>query len=366
MIEHSLGLIQPIFPTRRAIVGGAAITGVVWALSYRPAPDPPWIRLAGKAFWSPRDGAALLSHNDRLWMFGGSASSEILDLGDSWSTVDGNNWRKEIDRAPWTPSASSMSVVFDGRMWRMGGFVKRENRFLPIGEIWSSLDGRTWTLAAAAPNWEARGGGTLVVHNRKLWLLGGTRHPEHKGNQPTLSDVWSTENGVDWTMVVPQAPWQPRAFHSAIAHNGRIWVMGGGHWGKNPTFYNDVWSSLDGINWEEHSREAAWRGRIWATAASYGSLLWIMGGFIDKPRGGANDIWYSDDGGNWYPYLASKVWPRRLAHSTAEFNGQLWVLAGSNGDYFDDVWALKLGGDNAVSGSAMARTERWLYKVLAR
>jgi hypothetical protein len=359
-------LIQPVFPTRRAIVGGAVVTGVVWALSYRPALDPPWTRLTGKAFWSPRDGAAIHFHNDRLWMFGGSASTETLDLGDGWSTVDGIDWRKEIDRAAWTLSANSMSVAFGGRIWRMGGFVKRENRFLPISEIWASMDGRNWTLATAKPAWEARGGGALVVHNEKLWLLGGTRHPTNEGDQPTLNDVWSTENGINWTRVIPNAPWKPRAFHTAVAHDGQLWIMGGGHWGNNPSLYRDVWCSFDGINWEERSSEAAWPGRIWATAASYNGLLWIMGGFIGKPGGGANDIWYSADGSNWYPYLASKVWGPRSAHSTVEFNGQLWVLAGSNGDYFNDVWVLKLSGDDAVSGSTRARAIKWLYKAFTR
>ena len=356
----NLSLVQPAFPTRRAIVGGAMIAAVVWALSYRPAPDPPWTRLTGKASWSPRDGAALLFHNNRLWVFGGS--KEILDLGDGWSTVDGIDWRKEIDRAAWTPSALSMSVAFAGRMWRMGGFVEKENRSSPISEIWASVDGRNWTLATAKPAWEARGGGALVVHNEKLWLLGGTRHPDNEGDQPTLSDVWSTENGVDWTRIVLNAPWKPRAFHTAVAHDGKLWIMGGGHWGKKPLAYRDVWCSFDGINWEQRANEAAWPGRIWATAASYRGLLWIMGGFITKPRGSANDIWYSADGSNWYPYLASKVWPPRSAHSTVEFNGQLWVLAGSNGDYFNDVWTLKVGRDDVVPGSAVARAEKWLYR----
>jgi hypothetical protein len=352
---------QPGFPTRRAIIGGAAISGVVWALSYRPAPDPPWTRLTGKALWSPRDGAALLVHNDRLWLLGGSSDLE-LDLGDGWSTVDGISWSREIDRAAWTPSAQSMSVTFAGRMWRMGGFEKKGNRFLPISEIWSSLDGRNWTLAIAAPAWRARGGGALVVHNGKLWLLGGTQHQKNEGDQPTFNDVWSTENGVDWTEVTPEAPWKARAFHSAIEHDGRIWIIGGGHWGKSPILYNDVWSSSDGINWEEHASEAAWRGRIWATAASYAGLIWVMGGFIAKPRSGANDIWYSTDGSNWNPYLSTPKWPPRVSLCSIVFNDRLWILAGSNGDYINDVWTLKLGQGEVNRSSSLDRAAKWFYK----
>lgn len=363
--QANAGLAQPMFPTRRAIVGGAIVAGGVWALSYRPSPDPPWNPLTRNASWSPRDGTALLFHNDRVWIFGGSASNEILDVGDGWSTADGINWQRELAQAPWTPSANSMSVAFAGRMWRMGGFVRRENKFVPISEIWSSSDGRNWTLAAS-PAWEARGGGALAVHNGKLWLLGGTRHPENEGDRPTLGDVWSTENGVDWTRVVLNAPWMPRAFHAAATYDDKLWVMGGGHWGVNPVFYRDVWCSADGVNWERRSSNAAWRARIWAAAASYNGLLWMMGGFTGQVRGGTNDIWYSTDGRNWYPYLSSPVWPARLAHSVLAFNGQLWVLAGSNGDYFNDVWTLKLDGHHSVSSSAVARTIKWLHSAVIR
>jgi hypothetical protein len=358
--------IDSTFPTRRAVVGGAVIAGTVWALSYRPAPDPPWYLIKASATWLPRDGAGFHEHNGRLWLFGGSALHQGLDLGDCWSTHDGIDWRKEIDRAAWTPSANSMSVAFAGRMWRMGGFIEKESSPFPIGEIWASADGRNWTLATANPPWEARGGGALVVYDGKLWLLGGTRHPRNEGDQPTLSDVWSTENGLDWTRVVLNAPWKPRAFHTAVAHDGRLWVMGGGHWGKSPSAYRDVWSTTDGIHWEERSSEAAWPARIWATAASYDGLLWIMGGFINKTRSCTNDIWYSTDGSDWYPYLASKVWSPRSAHSTVEFNGQLWVLAGSNGDYFNDVWVLKADGNDLRQGSAMVRAAKWLYKAFTR
>ncbi|MDR6306194.1 N-acetylneuraminic acid mutarotase [Nitrobacter vulgaris] len=234
-----------------------------------------------------------------------------------------------------------MTVVFAGRMWRMGGFVERENKFYPINEIWSSADGRSWTLAAANPGWQARGGGTLVVFNEKLWLLGGTSQYRHKDDEALFNDVWSTENGVDWTNVSPHATWTPRAFHTALTHSGRLWVLGGGYWSGKPALYSDVWSTLDGIQWKQHTDRANWQGRIWATAVSYAGMLWIMGGFVGSPRGGANDVWYSRNGRSWLPYLASQPsWVPRLAQSAIVFDDKLWIVAGSNGEYYNDVWFL--------------------------
>ena len=88
-----------------------------------------------------------------------------------------------------------------------------------------------------------------------------------------------------------------------------------------------------------------------------------MGGFINTPRGGANDVWYSDDGSDWYPYLAAKPWPSRMAHSSIVFNDQLLVLAGSDGDYFNDVWALKIRRDEVFPGSGLTRAKKWLYET---
>jgi hypothetical protein len=331
---------RPAFPTRRALIGAGAISGIVWTLSYRPAPDPAWIPVKSASPWSARDGAGLIVYNNRLWLTGGSAP-KVIDLGDSWSTSDGITWHKEIEQSSWTQAAQSMNVAFAGRMWRMGGFIEEETKFHPINEIWSSADGQNWALVEPSPPWRPRAGGTLVVFREKLWLLGGASQYD----KLLFNDVWSTENGVDWTSVNSQAPWKPRAFHTAVAHDGRLWVMGGGNWSKDPTLYGDVWSTPDGINWKQHTDQAAWQGRVWATAASYAGLLWIMGGFIGSPRGGTNDIWYSRDGRHWLPYLsATPKWAPRLAQSAVVFEHRLWITAGSNGDYYNDVWYLDLGG----------------------
>ncbi|WP_292610129.1 hypothetical protein, partial [Nitrobacter sp. 62-13] len=185
---------RPAFPTRRALIGAGAISGIVWTLSYRPAPDPAWIPVKSASPWSARDGAGLIVYNNRLWLTGGSAP-KVIDLGDSWSTSDGITWHKEIEQSSWTQAAQSMNVAFAGRMWRMGGFIEEETKFHPINEIWSSADGQNWALVEPSPPWRPRAGGTLVVFREKLWLLGGASQYD----KLLFNDVWSTENGVDWT-----------------------------------------------------------------------------------------------------------------------------------------------------------------------
>jgi hypothetical protein len=86
----------------------------------------------------------------------------------------------------------------------------------------------------------------------------------------------------------------------------------------------------------------------------------MMGGFVGSPRGGANDIWYSRDGRNWLPYLAATPkWVPRLGQSAVVFDHKLWIAAGSNGDYYNDVWYLDVRED----WSGYTALKRILYSI---
>ncbi|SDI50445.1 hypothetical protein SAMN05216338_102417 [Bradyrhizobium sp. Rc2d] len=330
-------------PTRRAVLGGGLISLAVWLASYRPTSDPSWTQATASAPWSRRDSAGFVVHDDRIWLVGGTADDQKTGLTDCWSSLDGLTWTKELEQAPWTPTVQSMVVSFSGRLWRMGGFIHSGNTFVPAGEIWFSQDGRGWTRATAQAQWPARGGGALVAFEGRLWLLGGAQSLRSEGSRQALNDVWFSKDGITWTQALQDAPWQPRAFHNALAHDGQLWILGGGHWGNDPTFLNDVWCSSDGTTWERRTTAAEWPGRLWASSASFRGHLWTMGGLVR--RDGSNDIWYSEDGRTWYPYLARKVWSQRLAHSALCHSDRLWILAGSNYDYFNDVWSLALAAD---------------------
>jgi hypothetical protein len=273
------------FPTRRALLGGLAVGAITFAVSYRPAPDPEWIAVELNAKWSPRDSAALLSHNNRLWLYGGTNSNDGSYLRDGWSSADGLNWRQEFDDAPWIHADRGMHAVHDGKMWLLGGLTQSGTNFQPANQVWSSSDGTVWKRATDSAAWEPRIGATVVEFKQKLWLTGGTARFRDPDGLASYNDIWTSEDGVRRQRVSAAAPWAPRAFHACVVYDGKLWVMGGGHWAKQPRLFRDIWNTEDGITWKRVTSKASWSGRIWSTASSYAGMIWVMGGFIDKPRG---------------------------------------------------------------------------------
>jgi hypothetical protein len=218
-----------------------------------------------------RDSAALLSHNNRLWLYGGISSNDGSPLRDGWSSADGLNWRQEFDDAPWTHSSQGMSAVLDGKMWLLGGLTQSGKDYSPANQVWSTTDGAAWKLATDNAAWEPRIGAAIVEFKQKLWLIGGSARFRDPDGSASFNDVWISEDGVQWRRVTAAAPWAPRAFHACVVHDGKIWIMGGGYWAKQPGLYGDVWNTEDGITWQRVTSKAAWPGRIWSTASSYGA-----------------------------------------------------------------------------------------------
>lgn len=346
-------------PTRRVVLGGGLISLAVWLASYRPTPDPSWTSAAKAAPWPRRDGAGFVAHQNRVWLIGGTDEDGKTGLTDCWSSADGLTWTRDLDRGPWTPTVHSMVASFSGRLWRMGGLLQDGNTFVPVDDIWSSADGQNWTRAVASKKWSPRGGGTLVAFDGRLWLLGGVESLRTLDPQRHFNDVWFTEDGTTWIQALDGAPWRPRAFHNAVVHDGKLWILGGGYWADKPAFFHDVWCSRDGIRWESKTIAAEWSGRLWAASTSFRGRLWTMGGLVQREA--TNDIWYSNDGETWYPYLAKKVWTPRMALAALAFADKLWVVAGSNYEFFDDVWVLSLPPDWNGSGffNRTYRLLRW-------
>ena len=125
-----------------------------------------------------------------------------------------------------------------------------------------------------------------------------------------------------------------------VVFKDRLWIIGGGTYDTPTTperrFYNDVWSTADGVNWTCHTQQAAFPPRQYHEVAAWDGKLWVMEGY-QKAGGNRQDVWYSADGVEWTE-LPDTPWLPRHAASLFVFEDALWMVAGNN--MFPDVWRL--------------------------
>ncbi len=224
------------------------------------------------------------------------------------------------------------------KMWIVGGDPLQGHY---QDEVWNSTDGKNWELVREDCPWGPRALHYTVVHDGKIWIIGGQTMPAFApAEEKFYRDIWNSTDGVTWTEVTPREPcWSPRGMIGGSAVlNGRIWILGGGTYDTPTTpkrnFYNDVWSSADGVTWTQHTKAAPWKARQYHEVAAFDGRLWVLEGYAGGNR---NDVWSSADGANWEE-MPNTPWKPRHAASVFVFQDALWMVAGNN--FESDVWKL--------------------------
>ena len=275
--------------------------------------------------WPARWGHTSVIFDGKMWVIGGGASSVRNDV---WSSEDGVTWTLETATVGWSARSQHSSVVFDGKLWVLGG---GNNQTSTHGDVWS-FDGTAWTQVAAAAAWPTRYSHSSVVFDGKMWVLGGFRF---NSGSVYLADVWSSSDGAIWMQATASPGWSGRSSHSSVVFNNKLWVIGG--WdGSN--YLNDVWSSEDGVTWTKATASAPWSARWYHSSVVFNNKLWVIGG-----SDGSNyldDVWSSSDGTNWTEETPADAWSGRNGHSSVVFDDYVWVLGGQVGvnSYHNDVW----------------------------
>ena len=293
-----------------------------------------------------------------IFVLGGNESgSAVNDMqNDVWSSMDGGSWREDTSSANWTARELHQVVAHRGRMYLLGGVVatgqtSTENR----NDVWSSLDGKNWSLVTGSAGWSARGGHQGLVHNGRMYVLGGRDANGHR------NDVWSSADGVTWRKdkANNSVDWV-LALYQAVAHNGRMYVLGG---------YNksDVWSSADGSIWRFEGN-AAWGLRHLHQAVSHAGRLYVLGGIerVDNSDNRRNDVWSSLDGRIWEQEKASNnaFWAGRDRYQALSRDGLLYVLGGNAGSLRKDVWSSPDGKSWSVETSSAGWGAREYHQAL--
>jgi hypothetical protein len=227
------------------------------------------------ATWSPRYGAATAVFKGRIWVMSGVFNAASVSAADIWSSTDGVNWTPNAGSAPWGQRQLFSAVVVGDKMYIMGGFSPATG--LQHNDVWVTENGTDWTQVTAAAPWNARNSFALVASSSGMFLLGGT--------SPAIAaydDVWYSADGKDWARLGTVTPpvWAPlgRTRFSALYFNSKIYVIGGQN--NAAVDLNSVYSSPNGVEWTLETAAAFGAGRQHTAACVYGGRMWIFGGTI--------------------------------------------------------------------------------------
>ena len=301
-----------------------------------------WECVTEDAAFAARDGAGALFFNGKMWLLGGWNPDDkehfpLICNSEVWSSDNGADWKQEVLQAPWEPRHTAGYVVHNNRMWIVGGDCIQKH-YQP--DVWSSTDGIKWELVTDNTPWGMRALHYTVEFDGRIWIMGGQTLPQFApADEVFYQDIWASEDGKNWECILEEAPWPQRGMiGGSVVFNNRMWILGGGTYDtpniQDRKFYNDVWSSADGINWIRHLDNAPWTARQYHDVAVFDNKMWVLEGWNKENR---NDVWYSADGIEWKE-IPDTPWLPRHAASVFVFNNALWMAAGNN--MTSDVWRL--------------------------
>jgi hypothetical protein len=287
-----------------------------------------WKQVLEHAPFEPRDSAGELVFQNKMWIIGGYLPHLNDDV---WCSSDGATWEKVGAIGAKGGINIPINLVFDNKMW-----VSSND-----GELFASSDGKEWQLVNAAPPWAGRYAASGAVFKNRMWVLGG----QSLDKSTLFNDVWSSRDGVNWKRETEHAAWSPRQlFSNVVVKDNKLWMIGGGITRYDPfEAYQDVWNSSDGVHWNRVLDRAPWPARIWSTCIVYHDHFFLLDGFQAQPtRINFNDVWYSGDGKTWRQLKTETIWKERHEASVLVFNDKLWVIAGMGWPLVNDVWSLQL------------------------
>jgi hypothetical protein len=215
--------------------------------------------------------SSIIQFKNRIWAFSTVA----------YRSGDGIKWEKVAD----------IPLSIEGRICKF----KNRLYWAKKDSLFTSRDGIKWQKVSYQVPWKPRQWPGLVVFRNKLWVIGGgigygSNHPEFP------NDVWSSSNGKTWTLVQDSAAWPGRYWFGTSNFDRKLWIMGGWNYyhadDANFGNRNDVWVSDDGSAWQPVTTPTIWPERhaffLWTTK----KYIFISSGYGGGGRSRLyNDLW---------------------------------------------------------------------------
>lgn len=255
---------------------------------------------------------AMAEFNGYLWSTGGyNTTNGANRSSDVWRSANGIAW-ESVTNNQFEARSNHTFTIFDSKMWLIGG-IDNTNTFL--GDVYYSNDGETWVLATDSPAFLSASYHSVAVFNSKLYLI---------KDGISAVEVWSSIDGILWEEETSNA-FPSRENFEAIVFNNELYVLGGRH---TSTRFNEIWKSNDGINWSQVTTPTIFTPRYSHTATVYNNRVWVAGGFNTAPEG---NLWYSSDMENWFEYESLTSAEGLYDHTALNYAGEVWLFGGREG-----------------------------------
>ncbi|MDN3637673.1 Ig-like domain-containing protein [Simiduia curdlanivorans] len=329
-----------------------------------------WIEQSNSLPFRPSINGSITEFEGRIWVLDDKTATP-------WSSADGITWRQEAAIPAGLIVNSALAVINDqllliaggndGSVYRANDEVYRyeEDKWLLIsnqspgnkkpavlfnyndklhllaqtaGSSWnqmlSSEDGLTWQMENAP---EKRSDFILpspLALNGTLWLIDGRQLYSNR-SQYSL-------DGKSWQKLVQTPPWPNRnSYHQIFKHDDRIWVMGGTSSENSSLRLNDLWSTADGENWQQHTDNELFT-RDSKTAFSFQEKLMFFSSYTNSMSKWQTDVWSSIDGETWMKEADTTEFGPRKNVTLFEFQNRLWLIGGykpATKTWAKDIWS---------------------------
>ncbi len=284
-------------------------------------PQTVWTNIQPNAPFGPRADFGLVSLNGNIYLIGGSIGYSVSNLfrNDVWRSSDGITWICLTTNAGFSPRSGFGCVVFNNRIWVMGGSWSSDN------DVWSSADGVIWECATTTALPFPLSDYSACVFNNNIWIIGGVTT-----NGPSYC-IWNSQDGTNWNYITSNLNIPPDPHH-VVTYKNNLWTISGGK----------TMHSFDGTNWTTLDTAQSIENRFRCALAITSNSILISGGHYwhNGLLIQTNDIWISTDGTNWISKSPAAEFSPRMRHSAVFNNGKTFVIGGTDtfGSNLNDVW----------------------------
>jgi len=270
-------------------------------------------------------------------------TDEAIIEAQVWSSRNGKHWTLRA-RDPFQATTRHSLVVFGNKMWKIGGFAIDSDGDTALQATYYTTDGINWHYASTS-NLPHLYVDQAVVFNNKIFVFGGLFEPYSDSSADPV--IYSSRNGMNWTLEASDVLDTNRS--SAIVFKNYLYLMHA----FEPNSYtpDEMWRSADGRNWSKVSQHiqgpfvsinAGIPSGPGSAKVVYNNKVWLIGGSTNGGATRLNDIWYSKDMRTWTQYQGDSKFNPVWGSTALNFRGKILLFGGSdNTSYFKEIWSIK-------------------------